>query len=77
MGDATAFDAFSLSFQSLVGMLKTLEGPSAYELMCGSHVDQLLSKMPPALRDSFVEHCLIHGTLHSGTDKTLSDFACD
>ncbi len=56
LGDANAFDSFALSVQSLVGMLKTLEGQNGYELMCGSHVDRLLSKLPPAYRDSFVEN---------------------
>ncbi|XP_042068926.1 actin cytoskeleton-regulatory complex protein PAN1-like [Haplochromis burtoni] len=38
-GDAEAFDAFALSIQSLVGMLRTLEGQNSFELRCGSHVD--------------------------------------
>lgn len=75
MGDANA--TFALSVQSLVGMLRTLEGQNGYELHCGSHVDRLLSKMPPAYRDSFVEHCLRHGILQTGTDRTytLQDLA--
>ncbi len=36
-GDAEAFDSFSLSIQTLVGMLRTLEDPNG--LRCGSHVD--------------------------------------
>ncbi len=77
LGDANAFDSFALSVQSLVGMLRTLEGQNGYELFCGSHVDRLLSKLPPAYRDSFVEYCLSRGILQTGTDKTytLPDFA--
>lgn len=77
LGDANAFDSFALSVQSLVGMLRTLEGQNGYELLCGSHVDRLLSKLPPAYRDSFVEYCLNRGILQTGTDKTytLPDFA--
>ncbi len=70
LGDANAFDSFALSVQSLVGMLRTLEGQNGYELLCGSHVDRLLSKLPPAYRDSFVEYCLSRGILQTGTDKT-------
>ncbi|GAA6089522.1 uncharacterized protein LOC113069086 [Tachysurus ichikawai] len=47
VGDANAFDSFALSVQSLVGMLRTLEGQNGCELLCGSHVDHLLSKLPP------------------------------
>lgn len=54
-GGAEAFYAFALSIQSLVGMLRTLEGQNGYELRCGPHVDQLLSKMPPSYRDGFLE----------------------
>ncbi len=72
LGDANAFDSFALSVQSLVGMLKTLEGQNGYELMCGSHVDRLLSKLPPAYHDSFVENCLSKGILQTGTDKTYA-----
>ncbi len=55
MGDFNAFDSFAFSVQSLVGMLRTLEGQNGYELMYGSHIDRLLAKLPPAYRDSFVE----------------------
>ncbi|KAG7457240.1 hypothetical protein JOB18_014039 [Solea senegalensis] len=72
MGDANAFDSFALSVQSLVGMLKTLEGQNGYELHCGSHVDRLLSKMPPTFRDGFVEYCLRYGILQTGTDRTYT-----
>lgn len=71
-GDSEAFDAFALSIQSLVGMLKTLEGHNGYELRCGSHVDRLLSKMPPSYRDGFVEYCLNQGILQTGTDRTYT-----
>lgn len=58
-------------------MLRTLEGPNGYELRCGSHVDRLLSKMPPSYHDSFVEYRFSHGILQTGTDRTytLSDFS--
>ncbi len=72
MGDFNAFDSFALSVQSLVGMLRTLEGQNGYELMCGSHVDRLLAKLPPAYRDGFVEYCLGHGILQTGTDRTYT-----
>lgn len=72
MGDANAFDSFALSVQALVGMLRTLEGQNGYELMCGSHVDCLLSKLPSAYRDGFVEYCLSRGILQTGTDKTYT-----
>ncbi|XP_073764218.1 uncharacterized protein [Danio rerio] len=72
MGDANAFDNFALSVQSLVGMLRTLEGQNGYELMCGSHVDRLLSKLPSAYRDGFVEYCLSRGILQTGTDRTYT-----
>lgn len=71
-GDSEAFDAFALSIQSLVGMLKTLEGQNGYELRCGSHVDRLLSKMPPSYRDGFAEYCLNQGILQTGTDQTYT-----
>lgn len=71
-GDPEAFDAFALSIQSLVGMLKTLEGQNGYELRCGSHVDRLLSKMSPSYRDGFVEYCLNQGILRTGTDQTYT-----
>ncbi|XP_052412579.1 uncharacterized protein LOC127957915 [Carassius gibelio] len=72
LGDANAFDSFALSVQSLVGMLRTLEGQNGFELLCGSHVDRLLSKLPAAYRDSFVEYCLSKGILQTGTDKTYT-----
>lgn len=77
MGDANAFDSFAFSVQSLVGILRTLEGQNGYELHCGSHVDCLLSKMPPTYRDDFVEYCLRFGILQTGTDRTytLQDLA--
>ncbi len=73
--DAEAFDSFFLSIQTLVGMLRTLEGPNGYELHCGSRVDRLLSKMPPSYRDGFVEYCFSRGILQTGTD-TLHYLIC-
>lgn len=76
MGDTNAFDSFALSVQSLVGMLKTLEGQNGIELHCGSHVDRLLL-MPPTYHHGFVEYCLGHRILQTGTDRTytLQDLA--
>ncbi|GAA6078800.1 uncharacterized protein LOC114462525 [Tachysurus ichikawai] len=54
-GDSQAFEDFALSVSTLVGLLSTLEGPSKTELMCGSHVDRLLTKLPSSYRDSFIE----------------------
>lgn len=68
----TPFDSFACSVQSLVGMLRTLEGQNGNKLLCGSHVDRLLSKLPPAYRNSFVEYCLSRGILQTGTDKTYT-----
>lgn len=44
---------------------------------CGSHVDRLLGKLPPAYRHGFVKYCLSHGILQTGTDRTytLQDLA--
>ncbi|XP_028306550.1 uncharacterized protein LOC114465615 [Gouania willdenowi] len=70
--DSEAFDSFALSIQCLVGMLGTLEGPNGFELRCGSHVDRLLSKMPPSFRDSFIEYCLNRGILRTGFDMTYT-----
>lgn len=53
MGDASAFHSFALSAQSLIGMLKTLDGQNGNELHCGSHVNHLLSKMSPTYHDGF------------------------
>lgn len=68
MSDDNAFNSFALLVQSLVGMLRTLEGQNGYKLMCGSHVDRLLSKLPSAYRDGFVKYCLsrsiLQGPIH-------------
>ncbi len=76
-GDAQGFEDFALSVSSLVGLLNTLEGSSRIELMCGSHVDRLLTKLPSSYRDSFVEYCMTKGILQNGTDRTytLPEFA--
>ena len=71
-GDNEALDNFALAVHSLVGMLKSLEGDESYELQCGSHVDRLLSKLSPNMRDSFVEHCISHGVLKSDTSSTYT-----
>ncbi|XP_073715795.1 uncharacterized protein [Misgurnus anguillicaudatus] len=71
-GDPEAFDNFALSVQSLVGMLRSLEGQNGYELRCGSHVDRLLSKLPINYRDAFVEYSINRGILRTGTDQTYT-----
>jgi len=76
-GDAQGFEDFALSVNTLVGLLNTLEGSSKTELMCGSHVDRLLTKLTSSHRDSFVEYCMAKGILQNGTDRTytLPEFA--
>jgi len=76
-GDAQGFEDFALSVSTLVGLLNTLEGSSKTELMCGSHVDRLLTKLPSSHRDSFVEYCMTKGIIQNGTDRTytLPEFA--
>ncbi|KAL0156947.1 hypothetical protein M9458_048193, partial [Cirrhinus mrigala] len=76
-GDVQGFEDFALAVSSLVGLLNTLEGPSRTELMCGSHVDRLLTKLPLSYRDGFVEYCMTKGILQNGTDRTytLPEFA--
>lgn len=37
-----------------------------------SHIDRLLSKLPPSYRDSFVEYCLNRGILQPGSDCTYT-----
>ncbi|XP_056142950.1 G-protein coupled receptor family C group 6 member A [Lampris incognitus] len=71
-GDTEAFDFFTLSTQSLEGMPGTPEGPNGYELRYGSHIDRLLSKMPPSFWDRFIEYCLSHGILQTGSDMTYT-----
>lgn len=72
IGDIEAFDNFSLSVRSLVGMLLSLEGPHGSEIKCGSHVDGLLSKLPVQYRDSFVEYCINRGILTGKANQTYS-----
>lgn len=76
-GDYQGIEDFAATVGTLVGMLSTMEGPSSSELCCGSHVDTLLTKLPPNFRDSFAEHCFNRGIIQSGSDKTytLPDFA--
>ncbi len=71
-GDAQGFEDFALSVDSLVGLLNTLKGSSRTELMCGSHVDRLLTKLPSFYRDSFVEYCMTKGILQNETDRTYT-----
>ncbi|XP_028296698.1 uncharacterized protein LOC114458488 [Gouania willdenowi] len=76
-GDAQGFEDFALAVSSLVGLLDSLKGAAKSELECGSHVDRLLSKLPPSYQDSFAEFCLTRGILQSDSVNTytLPDFA--
>ena len=71
-GDAGSFEDFALSVNSLVGLLNSLDGAAKSELLCGSHVDRLLAKLPSSYRDSFAEYCLTKGILQSGTSNTYT-----
>lgn len=72
IGDTEAFDNFSPSVHSLVGMLLSLEGPNGSEIKCGFHVDGLLSKLPVQYRDSFVEYCINCGILIGQANQIYS-----
>lgn len=72
IGDNAAFQEFTLSVRSLVGLLESVEGEKGSELKCGSHVDKLLSKLPPSYRDGFIEHCYNYGILKDGTSRTYT-----
>lgn len=52
-GDVKAFNMFALQVRSLVGMLQQLGRGGNLELLCGSHVSRLLSKLPYDLTYSF------------------------
>lgn len=52
-GDVKAFNMFALQVRSLVGMLEQLGKGGNVELLCGSHVSRLLSKLPYDLNYSF------------------------
>lgn len=51
MGNATVFHSFALSVQSVVRMLKNLDGQNGNRLHCSSHINHLLSKRPPTYHD--------------------------
>ena len=68
LGDPIGFKEFSSAVNTLVGMLINMEGAAQAELMCGSHVDKLLSKLPATYSNGFVEYCLNRGIIHSGSD---------
>lgn len=72
MGDNAAFQEFTLSVRSLVGLLESVEGKHGSELKCGSHADKLLGKLPPSYRDGFVEYCYKYGLLKDGTSRTYT-----
>ncbi|XP_054860442.1 uncharacterized protein LOC129347387 [Amphiprion ocellaris] len=71
-GDYQGIEDFAAAVGTLVGMLSTMDGPSSSELCCGSHVDTLLTKLPPNFRDSFAEYCFNRGIIQSGSDKTYT-----
>lgn len=52
-GDVKSFRLFALNVRSLVGMLEQLGQRGQIELVCGSHVSRLLSKLPYDLNASF------------------------
>lgn len=52
-GDVKSFKGFALRVRALVGMLNQLGSPGWTELRCGSHVSQLLAKLPHDLRANF------------------------
>lgn len=71
-GDPQAFEDFSLAVSSLVGLLSTMDDVAASELQCGSHVDRLLTKLLLSYRDSFIEHCITRGIIHTGSSCTYN-----
>lgn len=71
-GDYQGIEDFAASVGTLVGMLSTMQGPSSSELLCGSHVDTLLTKLPANFRDSFAEYCFTRGIIQSGSDRTYT-----
>lgn len=71
-GDPQAFEDFSLAVSSLVGLLSTMDNVAASELQCGSHVDRLLTKLPPSYRDSFIEYCITRGIIRTGSSCTYN-----
>jgi len=56
VGDGHALDNFSLRVQALVGLLNTMEDQGQAELLCGSHVDRLLEKLPAEHSSRFKRH---------------------
>ncbi|KAK7878134.1 hypothetical protein WMY93_031215 [Mugilogobius chulae] len=49
-----------------------MDDVAASELQCGSHVDRLLTKLPPSYRDSFIEHCITRGIIRTGSSRTYN-----
>lgn len=74
LGATGPFQEFAFSVQSLIGMLRSLEGENGSELNYGSHVEKLskLSKLPANHRDNFVEYCLTCGILQDRVDHTYT-----
>lgn len=57
---------------SLIGMRHTLEVKQGAEPKCGSYLDRLLGKLPPAYRDVFIDNCLTHGILGDRVGQTYT-----
>ncbi len=55
-GDGYALDNFALHVQALVGLLGSMEDQGRAELLCGSHVDRLLEKLPAEHSSRFKRH---------------------
>lgn len=51
-----------------------IDGVAESELHCGSHVEQLLTKLPLSYRDNFADYCLSRGTLRSRSNRTYTLF---
>nr|XP_043883741.1 uncharacterized protein LOC122770735 [Solea senegalensis]XP_043883742.1 uncharacterized protein LOC122770735 [Solea senegalensis] len=71
-GDYQGIEDFAAAVGTLVGMLSTMQGPLSPELLCGSHVDTLLTKLPANFRDVFAEYCFTRGIIQSGSDRTYT-----
>ncbi|XP_041855091.1 uncharacterized protein LOC121648781 [Melanotaenia boesemani] len=51
-----------------------MDEAAVVELQCGSHVDKLLTKLPPGYRDSFIEYCITRGIIRTGSSRTYNMF---
>lgn len=71
-GDGHGLDAFALRVQALIGLLRTMAGQGNAELLCGSHVDRLLEKLPNEHVSRFKRH-MHRSQVHA--DYDLTDFS--